>query len=414
LSYILTIFFCCTILAIIYHYYYKEKIAAFKFLLFVYCSKIIVGCLYGFYFSKVPFEADTWKYFNEAIVEYDWLKKDPTAFVKDLVTHGYKNPQYDTFFKSENSYWKNLSNNVLIKLLACIQIIAQKNYYATVSLFSFLTLPAPFYIWKIVKKNIEVNWFKYLVFFWPPVLFFTCGIHKDGIMFTCLAACIYYFLKTIETKKIQHILLFTTFILLLFILRNFIAVTLIFTGASFLVYYAFRLSFYQFFLVFICMLFVVFFISIQLPSSFNILFILNNKRNSFLALKGNSLIDSIALQPTLASFGKYFFKSLRNVLIEPNFFSYNGLVGLCAAFSNCLLLLLFIGNIFITIKKAITLQPIWLLLLPFCFLNYLIIGYTVPFSGAIIRYKTMFEFLLILFLVERIYTYCTNKFLYKL
>jgi hypothetical protein len=417
LGYLLSFIFCCVVCLMVYKISGKNSLLPpYGFLLFAFVAKVLVGCLYGYYYSNVLFEADTWKYFKMALVEYDWLLNNPTAFVKDLFTNGYASEQHNTFFAAENSFWKDLSNNILVKLLACMQLIAQRNYYATVALFSCITFAAPIFVCKLITENNSAKnkWLLYFIFLWPPILFFTSGIHKDGLLFACLAACIYFFIKFVTGKQVRCLVYAAIFLLLLFLLRSFMAATLVPFLLLYMVQHEKKLTFKKYGIAVIVLLSVGIMVSSFLPNSLNILHIVTERRNSFLQLQGNSLIDTTVVQPSFTSLASYFFVAVKNAFIEPHFFNAMGLMGIVSAVNNMGLLLCFVWVAFVwQQKKAITIQPIWLLLLPFCFINYLVIGYTVPFSGAIVRYKSIFEFLLLLFCMEHIVGYYANKRLYN-
>ena len=80
--------------------------------------KVIVGCFYGWFYSLPAYvqTSDTWQYFNLQLTETDWLLKDPVAFIKDLFTYDYNSS--GNLFIAHNSYWNNLKDNVIIKILA--------------------------------------------------------------------------------------------------------------------------------------------------------------------------------------------------------------------------------------------------------------------------------------------------------
>ena len=93
----------------------------------------------------------------------------------------------------------------------------------------------------------------------------------------------------------------------------------------------------------------------------------------------------------------------RNEFLQPNLLSAIGKLQWISAINNLVFILLaLIFFYFLATKKATPMPPYWLLVLPFAILSYLIIGYTVPFSGAIVRYKVIAESCFILFFLERI------------
>ena len=70
---------------------------------------------------------------------------------------------------------------------------------------------------------------------------------------------------------------------------------------------------------------------------------------------------------------------------------------LISALENLMMIVLLLGALFNyrSLFKILN-NPLWMLLISFAVINYLIIGFTVPFFGAIIRYRILFEALLII------------------
>jgi len=126
--------------------------------------------------------SDTWRYFNESLKETDWLLRQPAAFVKDIFSSGY-NAQ-SNLFTGKNSYWNDLKSNVIIKLMAVMNVFTLRHYYANVVLFNFLFFFGPVALYRVAIKKFTANKFFLIaaVFCIPSFLFWCSGAHKDGFI----------------------------------------------------------------------------------------------------------------------------------------------------------------------------------------------------------------------------------------
>src|SRR5207253_1683986 len=112
-------------------------------------------------------------------------------------TNGYE--QTGNLFLHSNSYWNDLKSNVIIKFLALCNVVTFKNYFADIVLFNFMFFFGPVALYRLVKQLFPIN--KQLlivsVFLIPSFLFWCSGIHKDGIIFTCIALISFHFYRQI-------------------------------------------------------------------------------------------------------------------------------------------------------------------------------------------------------------------------
>jgi hypothetical protein len=148
---------------------------------------------------------------------------------------------------------------------------------------------------------------------------------------------------------------------------------------------------------------VLFFCSALLSPPFNLPANVVNRQQQFMALKGNTRFGLDTLSASLPGFVKVFPQAFANSFLRPWIWEAKGILQVMAALETSvfwLLLLLIIARR----KKessATWQQPlVWVLLFSSVTL-YLFIGYTVPFPGAIVRYKTIPElFLFVLLLIN--------------
>src|SRR5690242_10670773 len=95
----------------------KKSGLLFSWIVCLFSLKLMAGLIYAwFYLQPAYYEtSDTWNYFNASKAETDWLLKDPIGFFRDIFTYGYQNS--GNLFMHTNSYWNDLKNTSVIKLL---------------------------------------------------------------------------------------------------------------------------------------------------------------------------------------------------------------------------------------------------------------------------------------------------------
>ena len=365
----------------------------------IFTLKFLFGCLYGLLFLKLYNGDDTWKSHYESLTEYSKLKSNPLTFFTEIFHNGYAKSQALTFFDSNKSYWKNLPENLLFKLLAIFNLFSNSNYYVNVLFFNLITLCGHYFLYKIflrffpLKQAIVFT----LVFFFPSLIFWESGIRKDGISFTALTGCLYYLLQyTYERKKVISLAKALFFFILLFLFKNFIALSLIppFIALSIAVKYQKKTGI-TFATTLIASL-VLFFSTSLGPAQLNLPQKMAERQNAFLQLEGGSYMPIPALQGRIQSYLAVFPIAINHSLLRPYITEARNPLNIFAALENILV----IGIILLSFYrfrslKAIISQPGIALLLSIACINYLIVGYTVPFAGAVIRYRAMFDILLL-------------------
>jgi hypothetical protein len=104
-----------------------------------------------------------------------------------------------------------------------------------------------------------------------------------------------------------------------------------------------------------------------------------------------------ALKPEISSYIQQFPIAINHSFFRPYFTETTGILSIISAIESYLLItIIVIAVIFFRNSIAILNQPFTLLLVSFAFINYLLIGYTVPFSGAVVRYRVVFELFLLI------------------
>ncbi|UAY55454.1 hypothetical protein [Arachidicoccus terrestris] len=299
-------------------------------------------------------------------------------------------------------------------LSAILSLLSGSRYYVNVIFFNFITLIGilRLYLFFINLNPSYKTAFFLILFFFPPFVFWTSGFHRDGLLVSALGFFLFNLQMFLSSRKVVNLLIAFASVGLMLFMRSFWGVSSLIVAIIWLTIINSRQK--RIFIA-LSILFLIFLLFLFGHASrcINILNSLVEKQQAFLSLHGNSELPMTRLSKEPMSFLMAFLDGMRNLLFKPslNQISKSPLYFL-VFLENCFVELLFCGAIFYSIKKRI-ISPLSKvgnnMLLLLVLINYSIIGVTVPFLGAIVRYKAPFEILLIMVLVQFIPIKSLNK-----
>ncbi len=381
--------------------FYRKSGIPSVWLLAIFILKILAGGFYGYFFTKMPDyaqNADTWRIHFAGIEENKWLLRDPIGFAADLVNNRYTN---DTgILGTQNSLLNDLKDVLMVKLAAVLDLFSGGRYYVNLIFFEYLTLFGQVALgiaWAKIFKMSTANWLVPLVCLWPSVLFWGSGFHRDGLLLHAtgwIAASVYFFHSS--NKKFWLLAGIFIHLLLVFMLRNYAVVMLAAGFAAGFIYKQWPKKRKILMPAFAAAAAILFIGSGHWFAGPDLLQAISHRRDEFLTLKGASLITTEHLQPTPQGFLLLLPQSLQHALLRPWIWEANKLTYFPAAIENCLFILLSAMCIIKVAKKQWQpMQPFEIAAIVIAIGFILIIGYTVPFLTAIVRYKSlMWPFLL--------------------
>ena len=358
---------------------------------------------YGYLFQKLYPQNDTWIYFSESVNETRTLLQEPKTFFTSFL-YGNSHGNIPDFFSSDDySYWKYLGTFVLIKCLAIINLLSGSNYYVDVIFFNLFTTLALFGIYLTTKKILQFKnrWVFFTIFLFPGLLFWGSGIHKDGLVVMLIAAIIVSISKIINEPQsrvwkwwLSGIFCF----LLLFIVRNVFAILLVPAVAAWILSRKYKGENGWIFLTTYLICVSLFFLTVLLPDSFNLPLKMSDRQHIFMALPANSRLQMEELQPSVKSYALVLPQAINHSFLRPY---PNELKGGLYYLSFLVLLLFYAVIIYALLfsRKELAVifsNPFAVFLVAFGLSSYILIGYTVPITGAIVRYKAFYE---VLFLI---------------
>jgi hypothetical protein len=362
-------------------------------LVIIFLLKVMAGILYGWigvYYGEMAQMMDTWAYHYEALKEYHNLLNNPSVFFTDIFNNTY--PDGYSRFLSEHSWWNDLKGNFFLKILALFDVLSFGHYYINVILYSFITLFGPLALYRVMQdvfpnKKIAVLLSTFLV---PSFIYWTSGLHKEGIIFAGFAFIAFNFYFGLKEKNftVRRILMSLFGFILVLGLRNFFIIPLI-PG---LIAWALASRLKQkplviFSAVYIFFI-VLFFTAKYVDPRFNFPGAVVDKQQSFLKLTGASTIQVTQLKPTITSFLLNTPQAFSLTIVRPYPGDVHHLLSLAAAIEIDFLILLFIIFLFWR-TNGTPKNPFILFCIFFSFSVLLMIGYSVNNLGAIVRYRSV-------------------------
>jgi hypothetical protein len=363
-------------------------------LVIIFLLKAMAGILYGWigvYYGEMAQMTDTWGYHYESLTETKLLKADPKAFFSSIFQNTYQDG-YTKFLSVENSWWNDLKGTFFVKALAILNLASFGNYYVNVLFYSFISMFGPLALYRVMKEEYTGRKLPILfaIFLVPSMLYWTSGVHKDGIIFLGLAFTIYHMYFGLKGGgfSVWRILAIFFALLLVLALRNFLIIPILPALLAWVLAHRLKrrpsVVFAVVYAVFIVFFFTAKFIHPRLNFPEEVV----ARQEAFLSLGGGSAVVVNKLEPTVQSFAANFFQAFSLSTIRPYPADVKHLLSLAASVEiNLLLLLVFL---FLWWHRPLTrLTPFLAFCIFFSFSVLLMIGYSVNILGAIVRYRSI-------------------------
>jgi hypothetical protein len=371
-----------------------------RIIIVLFVIKIVVGCLNGLFtlpLSYGPSDARTFSIYGWE--EYQLLLQRPKEYFIDLLQSGYDKP-YAGFFQSHNSYWNDLSSNIMTKLMSVFDIFSQGNFYINVILYNFITFFGIIALFRVFD-NVYPNKKKILivsVFLLPSVLYFSSIIHKEGVILAAIGIIVFntYYLLNYPSFILMRIVYIIAALLFIFGVRNFVFIALLPALIAWIIVHRRQYKpLLTFFIIYVITLIAFFNISSMFPT-IDPPQIVANRQADFAKLPiANTQLPMDTLYPSFKSFSCNAPQAINHSMMRP-YFSDHHLSKLTIPFAIELsfygLLILFFFFIGIPSMwelpqtgKAVVLFGIF-----FSISIFLLIGYIVPNIGTIVRYRAIY------------------------
>lgn len=402
LSFLLVVLYASLLLILLYKITQPDRAyLSARQLALSFSVKIFFGLLYGFLFMQFYHGDDTWKYHELSKIEYHKLLLHPINFILDTFSQSSGNISLEAAYSTTNSYWSDFEEVLFIRMLAIFDVFSFGNYYVNVVLFCFVA-----YLGNLLFYRLLVSYFLHssfllqlVVFYYPMVLFWLSGIRKEGLLFLGMAVTLYYFNKLLKSGKhaVKNLVLFIAGITTLWLIRNLTLLCLVPALAAWYLHQRFRLRSFPVFAGVYITCTVLFFCSGYIHGFPDLARKVTERQYSFMALKGNTRLALDSLHGTASSFVKVLPQSLNHIFLRPYITQSKSLLQIVSAFDIFLFFGCAGGALFFRRSNwaGVIKNPVILSCLFTALSGYLFIGYIVPFPGAFVRYKSIFELLFV-------------------
>jgi len=387
-------------------------------LIIIFLLKVMAGIFYGWigvYYGGLAQMWDTWRFHVESLQEYQLLQTNPQEFFTNLFRDPYQGG-FSKFFETTDSYWNDLKGNIFIKILSIFNILSLGHYYVNVIFYSFITLFGSIAIFRVMNdvfpgKKLTILLATFLV---PSFLYWTSGIHKEGLIFTGIALVIYsiYFGNKEKKYSFQKIAIAITGLFLILTLRNFLFVIIIPAILTWIIANRWPQKGLIIFSSLYVIFSIVFFTARYISPSLDFPQAVVNKQQEFIKLIGTTSVPIKELEPSVRSFSKNTPQAITLSTIRPYPSDVHHILSLAAAIEINLLLLFFI--LFLLFRtNGIKSKNLIYFCLFFAFSVLLSIGFSVNNLGAIVRYRSIIIPLLVIPMIAQIDWSRLNSYFFK-
>ncbi len=343
---------------------------------------------------------DYWDVNREAWKEYQLLMNDPGNYFSNIFTSGYPDG-YSGFFSSVNSFWNDLKGNIIIKLVSVFNIFSRGDYYINSLFFNFLVFFGHVALYRVFTKAYPGRNVLVIIgcFLLPSTIYFSSGIHKDGIVFLMLSILIYCIYQSLQQKRVtkKYGLLIITSLIFLLLIRHFIFIALVPALIAWIISVKWAQSPLKVFAITYLVAGLLLFNINSLISAVKPLEIITQKQYEYLHLpKSETEINLPQLQPNFKSFAINAPQSFNHVLLRPYIWELPVKSLLPLNIELLIYQLLFLAFLFFRIKETNGANPFIYFAVAFTLTIFLLIGYIVPNLGSIVRYRSLYLPLIII------------------
>ncbi len=364
-----------------------------RVIIFLFLLKVAAGLAAG-WLTHNDAHSDTWNYHQQALAEYRIFFTKPVEYFSNLFYTAYLYG-YDGMLQTQNSYWNDLRDNLMIKLVSVFHILSGGNYYVNVVLYNFTIFFGCIGLYRVFIQVYQSN--KLLtaavVFLLPSVLFYSSAIHKEGLIMALTGVVVFNVWQSLNKGfSFKRVVFILAAMLLIFFFRNYVLMAILPALTAWVIAEKKKKSPLKAFVVVYAATLLFFFTFQYILPSVNLPQYAVQKQADFFALeKGNTTIQTDTLQPAPMSFIKTAPQAVQHALLRPFVTDLQLSRMLLPLSAELILYEILIIVFFFFRRKGFTLNTAFVLFSLFFALSVcLIIGYTVPVIGAIVRYRSIY------------------------
>lgn len=389
-----------------------------KWLVLLFVLKFLAGTglwvIYTFYYDD-PAKADIYKFFNDSKIMYDALWTAPEDFFRMLFSVGNDNAHFDGYYRQMNNWYREFESNLyndshtMIRFNAVARIFSFGVYHVHTLFMCFVSMIGLTALYKAFDRYFTKHKILLVlaVFLLPSVMLWGSGVLKEGLLFLGLGLVVYHvFNWAHDGIKWMSIPVVILSILLLMHIKFYVGIALLPGLVGF--FWVQRTKGKWMWLKYGSIIGVGGLVVLnfhRIFSSFNLLQMLVRKQKDFFGLaeseNAGSLIEITRLEPNLWSFVKTAPEAFLNTLTRPHLLEADNLFMLLAAAENAFMILCLFITLWFAKKWKELDKNVLLFALCFVVALFVVVGWTTPVMGSIVRYKipALPFFFIVLFLV---------------
>ena len=346
--------------------------------------------------------ADIYRYFDDGNIMFRAIPNHPLDFISMLTGIGNDKEHFDTnYYQVMHNWYRQFESNMyndahtMIRFNAFVRLFSFGHYHVHTVFACFLSSLGLTALYKAFIPRLQGHERMLMIalFLLPSVLFWASGVIKESLLFFGLGLFVWVLMELKRKGALQwKAFLFPFSVVLLFFLKFYVLLSMI----PALVAYIWcrstsdRQPTLKFVLVY------ALFITLGLNSEwfyprFNILEVLWVKQRDFIGLatevNAGSLVHVTPLEPNLMSFLSQAPHALYMTFVSPITTWSNGVLGLISAIESIVLIILLTAAFRYKREWSAVDKPLLLFCVGFCLLLALVIGWTTPVIGALVRYR---------------------------
>jgi len=347
--------------------------------------------------------ADVFKYFDDSAHLFKALPERPMDYLRMMLGFGNDAPEFmERYYKDMNNWVRHYESNLyndahtIIRFNALVRLLSFGAFHVHTVVAAFLSLTGMVGIYRAFVAALPglERMLLLVVFLLPSVLFWASGVIKESLLFFGLGLLFYQVTRTLDGRfRWMDLPLVILNVLMLFFLKFYVLLSLL--PALVLLVWSRRRGVPELWLkttlvygVFLCLG-----LNLQhIIPGMDILGILTMKQRDFIglavAMKSGSFVMPTLLLPDLGLFLSQAPYALYITLLGPIFHSGAGALGLLSAVENVCIVLFVVMCLIFRRPWAQVDRALLLSLLLYILLLALVIGWTTPVMGAVVRYRT--------------------------
>ncbi len=378
----------------------NRKTLGALFLLKVLAGTALWG-IYTFHYNDRA-NSDIFKFFDDGNVMFSALPAHPGDFLRMMLGIGNDTPYFtDHYYAVMNNWHQRYDTgyyndaHTMIRFNALVRLFSFGLYHVHTVFAAFFGLVGLLAIYKAFIRFVpELGpWLAAGVFLWPSVLFWSSAPLKETLLFFGLGIFLLQVFRAMEGRlpwRGWAIMLLGLLVQLS--LKSYVLASMLPGLVAF--WWCRRTGNNRVALKFLCTHAVALAVVLGLPHVVphtDVIPLIHQKQRDMFGLASatnpSSFIAVPAMEPGLAGLVNYVPRALYLTFLSP-FTQWNsGILGLVGALENAVLLLLVPIALWIARKRTLIPMPLVLYCAAFCLLLGLLVGWTTPVVGALLRYR---------------------------